>query len=215
MIDLSRMGGSPSARPVSHSHIFGQPGGGWFNTVNIRVFSLAAWNSSAALKLVVPPPISPDRGQIDILDPRIRFDWPVDRAPRGRMVAILNRAIASPLRKGGTDDRLSRTTPRGGALHVEVPLSFLPPAVRTPALRSRVEALERRHAPRATHSTRGHDRLFDRYRLLTNGPQVVIERYGPDFCSEFDSLGNCMSKVEPDIDTRVAVLLRRLGKARE
>jgi hypothetical protein len=50
MIDLSRIGGPASASPVSHSHIFGEPGGGWFNTVNIRVFSLAAWNEIAAAK---------------------------------------------------------------------------------------------------------------------------------------------------------------------
>lgn len=50
MFDLSRIGGPPSAQPVSHSHIFGHRGGGWFNTVNIRVFSLAAWNEIAGAK---------------------------------------------------------------------------------------------------------------------------------------------------------------------
>jgi hypothetical protein len=50
MIDLSRIGGPASARPVSHSHILDSRGGGWFRTVNIRVFSLAAWNEIAAAK---------------------------------------------------------------------------------------------------------------------------------------------------------------------
>jgi hypothetical protein len=50
MIDLSRIGGPPSARPVSHSHILDRHGAGWFNTVNIRVFSRAAWDQIAAGK---------------------------------------------------------------------------------------------------------------------------------------------------------------------
>lgn len=50
MIDASRVGGSPTASPPSHSHILSQRAGGWFNTVNIRVFSLAAWNEIAAAK---------------------------------------------------------------------------------------------------------------------------------------------------------------------
>jgi hypothetical protein len=50
MIDLSRVGGPASAAPVSHSHILSAHSGGWFNTVNIRVFSLAAWNEIAAAK---------------------------------------------------------------------------------------------------------------------------------------------------------------------
>jgi hypothetical protein len=50
MIDLSRVGGPASARPVSHSHILDSRGGGWFKTVNIRVFNLAAWNEIAAAK---------------------------------------------------------------------------------------------------------------------------------------------------------------------
>ena len=50
MIDASRVGGSPTATPPSHSHILSRRGGGWFNTVNIRVFSLAAWNEIAAAK---------------------------------------------------------------------------------------------------------------------------------------------------------------------
>ena len=50
MIDLSRIGGPPSAPPASHSHILSVPGGGWFHTVNIRVCSLSAWNEIAEAK---------------------------------------------------------------------------------------------------------------------------------------------------------------------
>jgi len=50
MIDLSRIGGPASAKPVSHSHILDRHGAGWFNTVNIRVFSLDAWNQIAEAK---------------------------------------------------------------------------------------------------------------------------------------------------------------------
>jgi hypothetical protein len=50
MIDLSRVGGPASAPAASHSHILSAHGGGWFNTVNIRVFSLAAWNEIATAK---------------------------------------------------------------------------------------------------------------------------------------------------------------------
>jgi hypothetical protein len=50
MIDLSRIGGPPSAAAVSHSHIFDRRGAGWFNTVNIRVFNTSAWNAIAAAK---------------------------------------------------------------------------------------------------------------------------------------------------------------------
>ncbi len=50
MIDLSRVGGPASAAPVSHNHILSAHRGGWFNTVNIRVFSPAAWNEIAAAK---------------------------------------------------------------------------------------------------------------------------------------------------------------------
>jgi hypothetical protein len=50
MIDLSRIGGSPTAGPAAHNHILTSRGGGWFHTVNIRVFSLAAWNEIAAAK---------------------------------------------------------------------------------------------------------------------------------------------------------------------
>jgi hypothetical protein len=50
MIDLSRIGGSPTAGPAAHNHILTSHGGGWFHTVNIRVFSLAAWKQIAAAK---------------------------------------------------------------------------------------------------------------------------------------------------------------------
>jgi len=50
MIDLSRIGGSPTAGPAAHNHILSARGGGWFHTVNIRVFSAAAWNTIAAAK---------------------------------------------------------------------------------------------------------------------------------------------------------------------
>ncbi len=50
MIDLSRVGGPPSANPVSHSHILDRRGAGWFNMVNIRVFNEQAWNQIATDK---------------------------------------------------------------------------------------------------------------------------------------------------------------------
>jgi hypothetical protein len=50
MIDLSRIGGPANAGPAAHNHILSSRGGGWFHTVNIRVFSLAAWNQIAAAK---------------------------------------------------------------------------------------------------------------------------------------------------------------------
>ena len=50
MIDLSRIGGPASAVPVSHSHVLEARHAGWFNTVNIRVLSLDAWNQIAAAK---------------------------------------------------------------------------------------------------------------------------------------------------------------------
>jgi len=50
MIDLSRIGLSPTAGPAAHNHILTSRGGGWFHTVNIRVFSLAAWNAIAEAK---------------------------------------------------------------------------------------------------------------------------------------------------------------------
>lgn len=50
MIDASRIGGPPAAPALSHSHILNARGGGWFKTVNVRVFSAAAWNEIAAAK---------------------------------------------------------------------------------------------------------------------------------------------------------------------
>jgi|RhiMetdeSRZDD1v2_1073273.scaffolds.fasta_scaffold03108_20 hypothetical protein len=50
MIDLSRIGLSPTAGPAAHNHILSARGGGWFNTVNIRVFTVEAWNQIAAAK---------------------------------------------------------------------------------------------------------------------------------------------------------------------
>ena len=52
MVDASRIAG-PGATNVPglpHSHIIGSRGAGWHQTVNIRVFSLAAWNQIAAAK---------------------------------------------------------------------------------------------------------------------------------------------------------------------
>jgi len=50
MIDASRVGGLPNGPAVPHSHIISAHRGGWFQTVNIRVRSLAAWNQIAAAK---------------------------------------------------------------------------------------------------------------------------------------------------------------------
>jgi hypothetical protein len=51
MIDLSRIGGPTfPVPPVSHSHVLDQHHAGWHQTVNIRVFSPAAWNQIAAAK---------------------------------------------------------------------------------------------------------------------------------------------------------------------
>jgi hypothetical protein len=50
MIDASRIGGPASAPALSHSHILDARAGGWFQTVNIRVFSATAWNEIAAAK---------------------------------------------------------------------------------------------------------------------------------------------------------------------
>jgi hypothetical protein len=51
MIDASRIpGGSSTAGPAAHNHILSARGGGWFHTVNIRVFSLAAWEKIAEEK---------------------------------------------------------------------------------------------------------------------------------------------------------------------
>jgi hypothetical protein len=52
MIDASRVAG-PGATNVPalpHSHILAEHRGGWFHTVNIRVFSLEAWNQIAAAR---------------------------------------------------------------------------------------------------------------------------------------------------------------------
>ena len=49
-LDLSRIGGPASAMAVPHSHIITERRGGWHQTVNIRVRSLAAWNQIAAAK---------------------------------------------------------------------------------------------------------------------------------------------------------------------
>jgi hypothetical protein len=50
MIDASRVGGLAVGPALSHSHILGARGGGWFYTVNIRVFSATAWDEIAAAK---------------------------------------------------------------------------------------------------------------------------------------------------------------------
>ena len=50
MIDASRIGGLAAGPGLSHSHILDSRAGGWFNTVNIRVFSATAWNEIAAAK---------------------------------------------------------------------------------------------------------------------------------------------------------------------
>jgi hypothetical protein len=54
MIDASRIAGpGASSRPgLPHSHIIDGDGphAGWFNTVNVRVFSLSAWNEIASAK---------------------------------------------------------------------------------------------------------------------------------------------------------------------
>jgi hypothetical protein len=49
-LDLSRIGGPPSALAGPHSHIITERRGGWHQTVNIRVRSLAVWNQIAAAK---------------------------------------------------------------------------------------------------------------------------------------------------------------------
>lgn len=50
MIDASRIGGPAAGPGLSHSHILDARGGGWFKTVNVRVFNAAAWNEIAAAK---------------------------------------------------------------------------------------------------------------------------------------------------------------------
>lgn len=49
-LDLSRIGGPPSALAVSHSHIITERQGGWHRTVNIIVRDLGVWNQIAAAK---------------------------------------------------------------------------------------------------------------------------------------------------------------------
>lgn len=48
MIDASRVGGPVNGPALSHSHILDQRGGGWFNTVNIRVRDINAWKRHRA-----------------------------------------------------------------------------------------------------------------------------------------------------------------------
>ena len=52
MIDASRVAGpgATSISAVPHSHILAEHRGGWFHTVNIRVFNINAWNQIAAEK---------------------------------------------------------------------------------------------------------------------------------------------------------------------
>lgn len=50
MVDASRIGGSPTAGGIPHSHIIGTAQAGWHQTVNIRVFSLDIWNQIVAAK---------------------------------------------------------------------------------------------------------------------------------------------------------------------
>jgi hypothetical protein len=50
-IDVSRVvPGRSNAPALPHSHIVTEHHGGWFNTMNIRVSNLAAWNQIAAAK---------------------------------------------------------------------------------------------------------------------------------------------------------------------
>jgi hypothetical protein len=50
MIDASRVGGREDGPGLPHSHIVEEHGGGWRETVNIRVFNLDVWNQIAAAK---------------------------------------------------------------------------------------------------------------------------------------------------------------------
>ena len=52
MIDVSRLGNPAlvSVPAVPHSHIIGEKGGGWHQTVNVRVFSATAWAEIVAAK---------------------------------------------------------------------------------------------------------------------------------------------------------------------
>ena len=52
MIDASRVGLSPTAGPVPHSHILTERTAGWHRTVNVRVRDLARWNQIAAAKSI-------------------------------------------------------------------------------------------------------------------------------------------------------------------
>lgn len=52
MIDASRLGNpaNSNVNAVPHSHIIGERGAGWHETVNVRVFNLTAWNAIVAAK---------------------------------------------------------------------------------------------------------------------------------------------------------------------
>lgn len=50
MLDASRIGGPANAPALPHSHIVTERRGGWWHTVNIRVFDLDVWNEIAAAK---------------------------------------------------------------------------------------------------------------------------------------------------------------------
>ena len=50
MIDASRVGGRANGPALAHSHIIEGLHGGWWRTVNIRVFNLDVWNEIAAAK---------------------------------------------------------------------------------------------------------------------------------------------------------------------
>jgi hypothetical protein len=50
MIDASRVGLSATAPAAPHSHILSEHGGGWFQTVNVRVRNLNLWNQIASAK---------------------------------------------------------------------------------------------------------------------------------------------------------------------
>jgi hypothetical protein len=50
MLDASRIGGPANANALPHSHIVTERRGGWWHTVNIRVFNLNVWNEIAAAK---------------------------------------------------------------------------------------------------------------------------------------------------------------------
>jgi hypothetical protein len=52
MIDASRVGGRANGPALAHSHIISEHRGGWFQTVNIRVFNLGVWNQIAQAKTI-------------------------------------------------------------------------------------------------------------------------------------------------------------------